>query len=162
VANRVRFRERLKARLADPRGGQARCAIIYIDLDHFKPVNDALGHQAGDELLRAVTSRLGALLRGEDLLARRGGDEFVVLVDAVMSREDAEAIATRLCSVLAQPFSIAGQLVRISGSLGIALHPDDGIDDEALVARADRCMYLAKERGRNRWVSHDEASPAIA
>ena len=162
VANRVRFRERLKARLADPRGVQARCAIIYIDLDHFKPVNDTLGHQAGDELLRAVTSRLGALLRGEDLLARRGGDEFVVLVDAVMSREDAEAIATRLCSVLAQPFSIAGQVVRISGSLGIALHPDDGIDDEALVARADRCMYLAKERGRNRWVSHDEASPAIA
>lgn len=153
VANRTRFRDQLRGRLDDPALTDRPFAVIYIDLDHFKPVNDTLGHQAGDELLVAVTGRLQGLLRADDLLARRGGDEFVVLLHAVDRREDAEGIAARICRVLAQPFSIAGRPVSISGSLGVALYPEDGRSDEALIACADGRMYVAKERGRNRWVS---------
>lgn len=162
VANRTRFRERLKHRLDDGTRAQCPSAVIYIDLDRFKPVNDTLGHQAGDDLLVAVTGRIKAVLRAEDLLARRGGDEFVVLLDVVDTREEAERIAARICEVLARPFAISGHAVSISGSLGLAVFPEDGRDDEALIACADARMYRAKEGGRNRWVSRSELGSAAA
>jgi diguanylate cyclase (GGDEF)-like protein len=153
VANRFLFQERLASTLAQASRYGRPFALIYIDLDHFKPVNDQLGHHIGDLLLLDVTRRLQSLLRDTDLLARRGGDEFVVLLPEVESIRDAERLADRICAALAQPFELEGHPVAISGSLGLATFPHDGVQAETLVNAADHRMYLAKQQGRNRWVS---------
>ena len=153
VANRFLFQERLTSTLAQAsRYGRA-FALIYIDLDHFKSVNDHLGHHIGDLLLIDVTRRLQALLRDTDLLARRGGDEFVVLLPEVESIRDAERLADRICVALARPFALEGHSVDISGSLGLSAFPQDGAQAEPLVNAADHRMYVAKQQGRNRWIS---------
>ena len=160
VANRFLFQERLASTLAHSSRYGRPFALIYIDLDHFKAVNDQLGHHIGDLLLVDVTRRLQALLRDTDLLARRGGDEFVVLLPEVESIRDAERLADRICAALAQPFDLEGHPVAISGSLGLATFPHDGVQAEALVSAADHRMYLAKQQGRNRWLSQGMESLA--
>ncbi|TVT45301.1 MAG: EAL domain-containing protein [Denitromonas halophila] len=124
-------------------------AVLFLDLDQFKTVNDSLGHPVGDLLLRAVADRLKSVLRDEDLLARLGGDEFVVLVPRLGQPEDAAAVARQITSALVSPFSIEEHELVVSASIGIALYPQDARDVDSLLKQADLAMYGAKDAGRN-------------
>ncbi|HQU88429.1 EAL domain-containing protein [Denitromonas sp.] len=124
-------------------------AVLFLDLDQFKTVNDSLGHPVGDQLLRAVAVRLKGSLREEDFLARLGGDEFVVLVPRLRQPEDAAAVARKITSALVSPFSIEGHELVVSSSIGIALYPQDARDVDTLLKQADLAMYGAKDAGRN-------------
>ncbi|MFV0666019.1 EAL domain-containing protein [Denitromonas sp.] len=124
-------------------------AVLFLDLDQFKTVNDSLGHPVGDRLLTAVAARLQTCLRKEDLLARLGGDEFVVLVPRLVQPEDAAAVARQITMALVAPFAIDGHELVVSASIGIALYPQDGADVDTLLKQADLAMYGAKEAGRN-------------
>jgi diguanylate cyclase (GGDEF)-like protein/PAS domain S-box-containing protein len=125
-------------------------ALLCIDLDRFKLVNDSLGHRAGDALLRAVAERLGNTLQGEDTLARLGGDDFVLL-QPIKSVEDAAALAQRLLGVLARPFTIDGKQLSVAASIGISIYPNDGRDFLELLKNADAALYHAKESGKGTW-----------
>ncbi len=133
------------------RRGQHEGAVLFIDLDRFKPVNDLHGHQAGDALLVAVAQRIRQCARKGDLAFRIGGDEFLVLLPHLRDRADAARLAQRLNDALARPFTVGRAEVAISASIGISLFPCDGEDMETLVNAADNAMYLAKEIGRNQW-----------
>ena len=124
-------------------------ALVFIDLDQFKLVNDSLGHEAGDHLLQIVARRLQQAVRERDLVSRLGGDEFVVLLDGPMCREQAEHIAGRLRSAVAQPCRVGGRELSLTCSIGVSLAPQDGDDLKALLRSADAAMYRAKEMGRN-------------
>ncbi|MBB3185471.1 diguanylate cyclase (GGDEF)-like protein/PAS domain S-box-containing protein [Halomonas fontilapidosi] len=126
-------------------------AVFFMDLDHFKAVNDTLGHQAGDTLLQAVSARLLANLRAEDMLARLGGDEFVIVVDSLHAADNATRVAANVVEALTTPFTINGTPVTIGVSVGIALYPNDGNTSETLLQAADAAMYRAKAAGRNTW-----------
>ena len=130
------------------RRGEPGLALLFIDLDRFKEVNDTLGHAAGDELLVEAAGRLRGVLRACDLVGRQGGDEFLVLVDQVRTPEQAEAVAATAVEVLARPFVLQGREIRLSASVGIALYPQDGEDVETLIRFADQAMYAAKAAGR--------------
>ncbi len=123
-------------------------ALLFIDLDRFKEVNDTLGHAAGDELLVEAAGRLRGALRAADLVGRQGGDEFLVLLDQVRTPEQAEAVAATVVGVLSRPFVLQGREIRLSASVGIALCPQDGQDVETLIRFADQAMYAAKAAGR--------------
>jgi diguanylate cyclase (GGDEF)-like protein len=154
IANRTRFREVLE-RACVPRGRRAQLAVMCIDLDGFKSVNDSLGHAIGDELLRQVAGRLSALLRVGDQLARLGGDEFALLQNRVTRPEDVAALATRITATLAEPFEIDGHLVLSGASVGAAVHGIDADDAESLMLRADAALYVAKGKGRGSWAFFD-------
>lgn len=124
-------------------------AILYLDLDGFKSVNDSYGHAAGDELLVAVTRRMTGRLRASDTLYRQGGDEFVVLMTGVKSAEEAERLSVRLIECCREPVSVADRRLSVTVSIGIALYPDHGQDLDTLIQRADMAMYVAKNAGRN-------------
>jgi diguanylate cyclase (GGDEF)-like protein len=127
-------------------------AVLFLDLDQFKPVNDQLGHQAGDELLRLVADRLRHSLRGEDTVARFGGDEFVVVLDGQALPDDVATVAGKLITALMEPFVLAsGHQVHIGTSVGIALYPGDGGSTEELIEHADAALYQAKKAGRGGW-----------
>ena len=145
------FAKELARAIAEAQRTQTSFALLYCDLDGFKPVNDALGHAAGDALLREVAARLHATMREADLVARIGGDEFVVLASTCRSGEDARLLAERIRVALEAPFPIDGTEARISCSCGIALHPDHGIAGDMLLQAADRAMYVAKRAGRARY-----------
>jgi diguanylate cyclase (GGDEF)-like protein len=149
LPNRADFSERLAAEIGHAQRHHRAFALIFLDLDHFKVVNDSLGHDRGDDLLRAVAHRLSTALRPEDLLARLGGDEFVLLVRSVASPFDITALAQRLIDLLAQPFVIDGKEVFLGASAGISLFPENGADASNLIRRADAAMYHAKGCGRN-------------
>jgi diguanylate cyclase (GGDEF)-like protein/PAS domain S-box-containing protein len=125
-------------------------ALLCIDLDRFKLVNDSLGHRAGDVLLRAVTERLGGLVHGEGTLARLGGDDLVLL-QAIKSAEEAAALAQRILGVLSRPFTVDGKTLSVSASIGISLYPSDGRDFVELLKNADAALYHAKESGKGTW-----------
>ncbi|MDD2373326.1 MAG: diguanylate cyclase [Syntrophomonas sp.] len=125
-------------------------AIVFIDLDSFKAVNDQFGHNTGDILLKMVAARLKNLLRGNDLLSRLGGDEFVVLLTRV-SRESLTGVAERIMGTFAEPFEVEGYRLMIGASLGISIYPDDGEDLEILIHNADQAMYQAKNQGKNNY-----------
>ncbi|MGN6704356.1 MAG: diguanylate cyclase domain-containing protein, partial [Burkholderiaceae bacterium] len=131
-------------------------ALMFIDLDHFKPVNDGFGHGVGDLLLQNVAQRLRESVREADTVARLGGDEFVVLLPHI-DRHGAATVADKILDSLARPFLIAGESFRISSSIGIALYPEDGSDETRLIRNADAAMYRAKERGRNQAVFFRQA-----
>ena len=148
LANRLRFEHALRETLAEAARAKQRSATIFIDLDHFKRVNDTLGHAAGDELLTQVAQRLRQNSREEDLLARLGGDEFVLLAARIYRPQDAEKIAEQLGHVFALPFVVTGQPLVITASIGFCVFPDDGDSAELLLARSDAAMYQVKARGR--------------
>ena len=150
LANRALLQDRLTQAVEHARRRRTRVAVMFIDLDAFKEINDSLGHHAGDDLLRQVAQRLTEQLRRADTVARYGGDEFVVLFDNLQNDADATAATERLVSVFDAPFVIAGVSRRVTGSVGMALFPFDGADGDALLRNADRAMYHAKELGRNR------------
>jgi diguanylate cyclase (GGDEF)-like protein/PAS domain S-box-containing protein len=128
-------------------------SLLYCDLDEFKPVNDALGHQAGDAMLREVAVRLKTTLREADMVARVGGDEFVALATTCRSADDAARFAERICSELSVPFRIGGREAKISCSIGIARYPDHAATAKDLLDAADKAMYAAKRAGRGRYAS---------
>ena len=154
LANRVAFIERLRLAFARARRGDNAFAVLYLDLDRFKDVNDTLGHPAGDALLGAVAERLKSCVRETDLVARFGGDEFAVLQDHMPSIAAVEALATKICKTLAFPFSIDGNLIQTSASVGVVPFHDEVDDPEAMMIKADLALYRAKEEGRNQFRFH--------
>ena len=139
----------LQDRMSDDQPGEG-LALMFLDLDRFKEVNDAHGHQAGDALIQEVAKRLQRMLHPEDTLARFGGDEFAILQGSVGSDEDARTLAARILHALSEAFTIAGTRVNVGVSIGIALAPRDSLDRETLMRMADTALYEAKSEGRNR------------
>jgi diguanylate cyclase (GGDEF)-like protein len=151
MLNRSVFVSRLEQAIARCRRTQAGLAVYFVDLDRFKAVNDSLGHAAGDQLLQQVAARLHDCLRHTDLVARHGGDEFVVLAEDCASAEALQALARKLVQALAMPYVVQGQECPITASVGAAVFPEDGQDAATLLRHADIAMYRAKEAGKNRW-----------
>ena len=151
LPNRRLLEQRAAALIASERQGERDLALILIDLDRFKNVNDTLGHQAGDQLLIEVARRLSTCVRATDLVARLGGDEFVVLLGNVGQSEDISHIARKIHASLGAPFTVSGQVVHTPPSMGISRHPQDGNDVETLLRHADTAMYQVKGQGRNAW-----------
>ena len=149
LPNRVLLRDRIGQAIAQARRSRKVAALLFIDLDRFKNVNDSLGHHVGDGLLRAVAGRLVACVRGTDTVARMGGDEFVVVLTELRRAEDAGHVAQKVLAALPQPIDIDGHELRVTPSIGICLYPHDGEDVETLMRNADAAMYHAKETGRN-------------
>jgi diguanylate cyclase (GGDEF)-like protein/PAS domain S-box-containing protein len=157
LPNRVLFRDRLEHALAQSARRRSTTAVLFLDVDNFKVINDTAGHSLGDELLIAVAQRLRAVLRSADTLARLGGDEFGMLCEEVADAADAVAVAERLMDALASPFALSGGEHTVSASIGIALADGLETEAEAMLRDADAAMYRAKERGRARYELFDEA-----
>ncbi|WP_410499874.1 diguanylate cyclase domain-containing protein [Chitinibacter sp. S2-10] len=149
LPNRVLYTDRLSLALSAAHRNRTRLALLYIDLDKFKPVNDTLGHAIGDLLLKQVAQRLLDCVRESDTIARIGGDEFVAILPAVQSTADAHNIGEKIRAALEQPFIIDEHVLQISASIGGALYPDHGSNETQLIQHADNAMYQAKARGRN-------------
>lgn len=149
LPNRVLFVERLKHALQRANHRKRAVAVMFLDMDRFKMVNDTLGHEAGDRLLQAMAARLLACVREGDTIARFGGDEFAGLLNDVASPEDVAPIVGKFLEALAPPFVIDGHELFVGGSIGVSLYPDDGTDPQTLMKNADTAMYSAKQRGGN-------------
>jgi diguanylate cyclase (GGDEF)-like protein/PAS domain S-box-containing protein len=152
LPNRLLFCDRFNQQLAIAKRHARKFAVIYLDLDRFKPVNDTLGHRIGDQLLVAVAGRLKFMVREIDTVSRFGGDEFAILVSEVTAIQDVTTLADKILAALSQPFELESHVVSISASLGIAVYPDHGADMEALLHNADAAMYQAKQAGNNTFV----------
>lgn len=162
LPNRLLFHARLKHALEHARREGGRVAVLFFDLDHFKNINDSLGHPAGDRLLQAVTERLRHLVREEDTVARLGGDEFTLLLERVQEPKDAGVVAEKVLQVFTHPFDLDGHETYITGSVGISLFPDDGQDVTTLLKNADSALYQAKAQGRNMYHFYTQALTAAA
>ena len=149
LPNRNLLQDRLGQALVQARRSQGQAAVMFIDLDHFKTVNDSLGHEMGDTLLKEVAARLVAGLRSGDTVARQGGDEFIALLSDIGHAQDAGEVGQKLLVDLAVPYMIKGQELHVSASIGISVFPDDGDDVDTLMKHSDIAMYHAKENGRN-------------
>ena len=150
LPSRALFSDRVQNALAYARRNDKRFAIIFLDLDKFKPVNDKYGHSVGDQLLQQAAKRLQSSIRASDTVGRIGGDEFVLLIGELAGQDATLALAEKIRQELRRPYSIDGHELAISCSLGVAIYPDDGTDEVALIMRADEAMYRAKEGGRDR------------
>ncbi len=148
--------DRLDNAISLARRHSRRTALLFVDLDHFKAINDDLGHMAGDTVLQLVARRLEAGVRESDTVSRHGGDEFLVLLGDLSSATDAAAIATKMIATVAQPVFVAGRVLMISASVGIAVYPEDGEDAVTLIARADEAMYCAKKSRHGSFVFYQE------
>jgi len=149
LPNRLLLNDRISQSIALALRQNKSLAVIFLDLDRFKYINDSLGHETGDRLLRSVSKRLLASVRGSDTVSRQGGDEFVILLSGIGHPEDAARSAKKILLSLSAPHSIAGQDLHIDGSIGISVYPEDGKNAETLIKNADTAMYHAKETGRN-------------
>ena len=149
LPNRTAFMDHTAEAVARSRGLGSRFALLFLDLDGFKEINDSLGHDAGDDLLRKVSQRIRACLRQADRLARFGGDEFLVLIDPVRRRRDVEVVTRKILKAVATPLELDGLMATVSASIGIAMFPEDGDDPSRLLKNADAAMYQAKQGGRN-------------
>jgi len=149
LPNRALFSDRLNQAMASARRDGGQMAVMFMDLDNFKPINDNLGHDIGDRLLQQVATRLRGSLRESDTVARVGGDEFIALLRNAKDVADVLAVAKKLSDALIQPFDINGHSIVISASIGIAFYPDHGSNDIELLKHADEAMYEAKRNGRN-------------
>ena len=151
LANRARFLERLHEAVINADRDNSRVAVVLLDLDHFKTINDSLGHHAGDELLKMVAQRLSKCVRETDTVARLGGDEFVVILTRLKSLSAAELLADSIIQEISRPYQIDTHTIKSGASLGIALYPQDGSEPGDLLQKADLAMYRAKSTGRNRY-----------
>jgi diguanylate cyclase (GGDEF)-like protein/PAS domain S-box-containing protein len=149
LPNRTLLLSRLRQAIAHTQRSNETLAVLFLDVDRFKTINDTLGHPAGDVLLQQVGRRLTETLRIGDTVARAGGDEFLVLVPGLHSAEEARPVAEHILATLSAPFSVAGQTLRVTGSVGLSVCPRDAVDVESLIKYADTALYLAKEQGRN-------------
>ncbi|NJA06675.1 EAL domain-containing protein [Methylococcaceae bacterium WWC4] len=151
LLNRDQFHARLTQALSAARRHGSKLALMFLDLDRFKLINDTLGHRLGDLLLQATSDRLKSTVRGNDVLARLGGDEFIVLLNDITHSDDVARIAQKTIDILTQPFTLEGNDLVVTASVGISVFPDDGKDSHTLLMNADTAMYLAKERGKNNY-----------
>ncbi|MDX8396978.1 MAG: EAL domain-containing protein, partial [Mariprofundaceae bacterium] len=149
LPNRALFHERLKSELKNAARRKSILAVLFMDLDHFKNINDTLGHGIGDELLKEVAKRLSGCTRDNDLISRQGGDEFTGILMDLNHAEDAARVAKNIIDALSQPVVIGSHQLFVTSSVGISVYPDDGTDMETLIKHADSAMYQAKESGRN-------------
>jgi diguanylate cyclase (GGDEF)-like protein/PAS domain S-box-containing protein len=149
LPNRSHFSEQLRQAQARAKRAGGLVALLYLDLDRFKPVNDQLGHQCGDQLLRAVARRLRGLVREQDTVARLGGDEFAVILEGLTRPRDAVPTARKVLRELSRPYRLEGRKADVSASVGIAVYPIDGDKVGMLIRRADRAMYRAKKARGN-------------
>ena len=149
LANRSSFSALLSQSMSEAQRFDRQLAVLFLDLDRFKQINDTLGHDAGDQLLREVATRLEASVRDSDAVARLGGDEFVVLLPELEDGNHAATVARKILSVIAEPFTLIGHEFRITASLGISVYPQDGLDEQTLTKNADIAMYQAKDEGKN-------------
>ncbi|HWH39303.1 MAG TPA: EAL domain-containing protein, partial [Usitatibacter sp.] len=149
LPNRLLFQDRLANSIARAERSSHKVAVLFVDLDNFKNINDSLGHDAGDELLRGVSRRLSQCIRLEDSIARQGGDEFIVLLDSIDDSRGGSVVAQKILNALRQPFRVGGIEQHVSGSVGIALYPEDGHDPQTLMKNADTAMFHAKAQGKN-------------
>jgi diguanylate cyclase (GGDEF)-like protein/PAS domain S-box-containing protein len=149
LPNRSLLQDRLAHSIARAERSNRKVAVLFIDLDNFKNINDTLGHDVGDELLRQVSRRLSECVRLEDTIARQGGDEFIVLLDSLEDGRGASVVAQKILNSLRQPFALSGTDQHVSGSVGIALYPEDGRDAQTLMKNADTAMFHGKGLGKN-------------
>jgi diguanylate cyclase (GGDEF)-like protein/PAS domain S-box-containing protein len=149
LPNRTLYRDRLEMAINKAKRNDTKFALLFLDLDHFKEVNDSLGHAAGDKVLIEATSRLKRLIRADDTLARLGGDEFSILFENLQDTQSATQLAQKILKAFEEPFLIDNHSIYIGCSIGIALFPDDGQEADDLLKFADNAMYKAKEKGRN-------------
>jgi diguanylate cyclase (GGDEF)-like protein len=150
LPNRRLLEDRLRQALHLAQRRDSRVAVMLVDLDDFKQVNDRFGHRAGDAALREVAERLSACMRKADTLARQGGDEFVVVIPELANEADCDVVAGKILHALEAPLAIEDEAVRLGASIGISLYPADARDGEALLRNADAAMYRAKQSGGNR------------
>jgi diguanylate cyclase (GGDEF)-like protein/PAS domain S-box-containing protein len=162
LPNRLLFSDRLTLAVAQAHRHNQRLAVLFLDLDRFKVINDSLGHSVGDELLRQVAERIQEYVREGDTVARLGGDEFTLLVPGITAEEDAAKIAKKICDAIHDPFWIDGRELFVTTSMGVAVYPSDGHDAETLVRNADSAMYRAKEQGRDNYQLYTPAMNAKA
>jgi diguanylate cyclase (GGDEF)-like protein len=151
LPNRRLLHERLSHALVHSRRRKVRLAVLFLDVDRFKHVNDSLGHEAGDRLLMSIAQRLQNAVRGSDTVSRLGGDEFVVLLTGLEEVHDAVRTARKILGTLAEPHQLEGRELRVTASIGVSLFPDDGQDPETLLKHADAAMYHAKQLGRGKY-----------
>ncbi|WLG98892.1 EAL domain-containing protein [Pseudomonas beijingensis] len=149
LPNRSLFSKLLSQSISEASRYDRQLAVLFLDLDRFKQVNDTLGHDAGDQLLKEVALRLEACLRGSDTVARLGGDEFVILLPELSQDNDVATTAQKILTSIARPFNLQGQEFRVTASVGISVFPQDGLDEQTLTKNADIAMYQAKQRGKN-------------
>ena len=162
LPNRSLLLDRLSQALAQAARDSTEVAVLFMDLDRFKIVNDTLGHPAGDELLRQVALRLRSALREGDTLARLSGDEFVILLPRISGARDVARVAAKALGMVTVPFTVLGHELHISSTIGVSLFPKDGADPETLLTHADTALYQAKDRGRNRYQFFDARMNAHA
>jgi diguanylate cyclase (GGDEF)-like protein len=156
LPNRSLFNKLLGQAIRQAQRNEGQLAVAFIDLDRFKQINDTLGHEAGDALLKEVASRLKACLRDSDTVARLGGDEFVVLLTQLHEDRSAATVAQKIITAIAKPFMLLGQEFRVTASIGISIYPADGGDEQTLTKNADIAMYQAKEDGKNTFQFYSE------
>jgi len=162
IPNRVLLADRLAQAIAHAQRSGNMMAVCYLDLDGFKPVNDQFGHEVGDQLLIEISLRIKDCLRAADTVARIGGDEFVLLLLDVSDIKECEAVLERILSAVAEPAMIAGNPLSVSASLGFTVYPNDVADADILMRHADQAMYVAKQRGKNRYHLFDQELDRMA
>jgi diguanylate cyclase (GGDEF)-like protein/PAS domain S-box-containing protein len=157
IPNRVLLADRMKQAIAQTSREKNKMAVCYLDLDGFKPVNDTMGHAAGDQVLIEIANRIGITIRGGDTVARLGGDEFVVLLLGLEKGEECVATLERLLSAIAQPISVKDKFLTLGASIGVSIYPLDDEDPDILLRHADHAMYVAKQSGKNQFHIFDSA-----
>lgn len=149
LPNRALFHDRLQVAILQAKRNRQPVAVLFIDLDHFKHINDTFGHAIGDELLRAMAKRIAGCLRAVDTLARIGGDEFTILLQHFSYQSEVGLVADKIISAIQEPFSLGEHTLYITASIGVSLYPEDGEDPDVLMKNSDTAMYLVKNAGRN-------------
>ena len=162
LPNRVLFNDRLVKAIEKAKRNNSKFALLFIDLDYFKEINDSLGHAVGDEILKVVTARLKKVIREEDTVARFGGDEFIIILEDLKNAQDSSLVAEKILNVLSQSMSIDNNLLYISSSIGISIYPDDGTSVQNLLKYADSAMYKAKAEGRNNYQYYNATMTELA
>jgi diguanylate cyclase (GGDEF)-like protein len=156
LPNRALLADRMRVAIKYAERQSTRLAVLFVDLDRFKPINDSLGHDIGDQLLKAAAQRMQMSVRSVDTVSRVGGDEFVVLLSQIGTTEDAARVADKLITGLSQPYGVEGHELQVTASVGICIYPDNGTQPNVLLRNADASMYSAKEGGRNRYQFYSE------
>jgi diguanylate cyclase (GGDEF)-like protein len=156
--NRALMLDRLERSITMAQRRYSRCAVVFLDIDHFKQINDTLGHATGDAVLQLVAQRLQATVRDSDAVGRYGGDEFLVLLDEVSRVSDGVQVVKKLIADIAAPSLVCGHMLQMSVSVGVALYPDDAPDARTLIGLADAAMYCSKRRGGGTYTFHADKS----
>lgn len=147
LPNRILFQDRLRQGIALAKRGDKSCALIFMDLDRFKPVNDSYGHHVGDQVLKLIADRLRQCVRESDMVARLGGDEFTIILPQINGKNDVEMVVKKIIAELSRPFDVNKHHLQLGVSVGIAIYPDNGDNGDLLLKAADDAMYHAKVDG---------------